>query len=141
MKPLRTLAWSSLLSATLAAGLAPSDALAQPPASIPDSVASPAHESFETFAIEWMQRLHRAEAQNKSAALGNGARDVSYRGFDQEFKTELRPTGNSKAPFVGMIRYLEREYRCKDSRALDCSVAKTTPVTEIFRFQDGRWVY
>ncbi len=139
MKTICTLAL--LLAATWVVGLAPSKAQAQPPASIPDASASPAHQAFQTFAVEWMQRLHRVEAQNKSSALGNGAVAVSYRGFDQEFKTELRPTGNAKAPYVGMIRYLEREYRCSDSRALDCKVQKTTPVTEVFRFQDGRWVY
>ena len=139
MKTLRALVWSSLLSTSLVAGLAPSGAQAQPPASIADT--SPAQQSFQTFAAEWMQRLHRVEAQNKSSALGNGATTVNYRGYDQEFKTELRPTGNTKAPYVGMIRYLEREYRCADSRALDCRVEKTTPITEVFRFQDGRWIY
>ncbi len=136
MKALRTLLCSSVLATSLWAGLG---AQAQPPASIADS--NPAHASFQTFAAEWMQRLHRVEAQNKSTLLGNGSTSVSYRGFDQEFKTELRPTGNAKAPYIGMIRYLEREYRCADSRALDCRVEKTTPVTEVFRFQDGRWVY
>jgi hypothetical protein len=136
MKALRILLCSSVLATSLWAGLG---AQAQPPASIADS--NPAHASFQTFAAEWMQRLHRVEAQNKSTLLGNGSTSVSYRGFDQEFKTELRPTGNAKAPYIGMIRYLEREYRCADSRALDCRVEKTTPVTEVFRFQDGRWVY
>jgi hypothetical protein len=136
MKALRILLCSSVLATSLWAGLG---AQAQPPASIAES--NPAHASFQTFAVEWMQRLHRVEAQNKSTLLGNGSTTVSYRGFDQEFKTELRPTGNAKAPYIGMIRYLEREYRCADSRALDCRVEKTTPVTEVFRFQDGRWVY
>ena len=136
MKALRILLCSSVLATSLWAG---AGAQAQPPASIADS--NPAHASFQTFAAEWMQRLHRVEAQNKSTLLGNGSTSVSYRGFDQEFKTELRPTGNAKAPYIGMIRYLEREYRCADSRALDCRVEKTTPVTEVFRFQDGRWVY
>jgi hypothetical protein len=137
MKSLRALVSLSLFSASL--GLASVGAQAQPPAAIADT--HPAQQSFQTFAAEWMDRLHRVEAQNKSNVLGNGTTSVSYRGYDHEFKTELRPTGNTKAPYVGMIRYLEREYRCADSRALDCQVEKTTPVTEVFRFQDGRWVY
>jgi hypothetical protein len=137
MKTLRALVSASLVSASL--GLAAVGAQAQPPASI--ASVHPAQQSFQTFAAEWMDRLHRVEAQNKSNVLGNGATTVSYRGYDHEFKTELRPTGNAKAPYIGMIRYLEREYRCADSRALDCRVEKTTPVTEVFRFQDGRWVY
>jgi hypothetical protein len=139
MKTLRALVWSSLISTSLVAGLAPGGARAESPASIAD--ANPAQQSFQTFAAEWMDRLHRVEAQNKSNARGNGATAVSYRGYDHEFRTELRPTGNTKAPYIGMIRYVEREYRCADSRALDCRVEKTTPVTEVFRFQDGRWVY
>jgi hypothetical protein len=138
MKALRAFFWSLLLAPSLVAGFGPA-AQAQAPASIAD--ANPAHDSFQTFAAEWMQRLGRVEAQNKSSVLGNGATNLSYRGFDDDFKTELRATGNVKAPYVGMIRYLEREYRCSDSRALDCRVEKTTPITEVFRFQDGRWVY
>lgn len=139
MMALRALFWSSLFATGLLAGLGPVAAQAQSPAAIADS--NPAQDSFQTFAAEWMQRLHRVEAQNKSSVLGNGATNLSYRGFDHDFKTELRATGNVKAPYVGMIRYLEREYRCADSRALDCRVEKTTPITEVFRFQDGRWVY
>lgn len=139
MMAFRALLWSSLLATSLLAGLGPVAAQAQSPAAIAD--ANPAQDAFQTFAAEWMQRLQRVEAQNKSSVLGNGATNLSYRGFDRDFKTELRATGNVKAPYVGMIRYLEREYRCADSRALDCRVEKTTPITEVFRFQDGRWVY
>jgi hypothetical protein len=30
---------------------------------------------------------------------------------------------------------------CADLRASNCHVVSTVPVTEVFRFRDGRWVY
>ena len=45
------------------------------------------------------------------------------------------------APFVGLLRYGEQLFSCSDTGATRCGVAHTTPVTEIFRFQNGRWVY
>ena len=35
----------------------------------------------------------------------------------------------------------EQVFTCADTGATRCRIASTTPVTEIFRFQNGRWVY
>jgi len=45
------------------------------------------------------------------------------------FETELRPTGNEQASWVGLLRYCEQ------------TPSKSTIVTEIFRFQAGKWMY
>ncbi len=122
-----------LAPALLAAGLvlpAPRVA-ADPPAAI--APAGKAHTSFEQFARSWMGKLQKAASKRS-----NG---LSYKGFDGDFKIELRPTGHAAAPYVGILRYQERTYRCTDSSATTCVIAAVTPVTEIFRFQGGRWIY
>jgi hypothetical protein len=135
---------------SLLSGLAPlllaSAALAQggaAPKAAPADVAT-ATASFDAFASQWMDRMQRVEAENRrkpSVARGAASSEVSYRGYTDEFRIELRPTGYPGAPFVGLIRYGEQLFTCADAGATRCGVRHTTPVTEIFRFQNGRWIY
>jgi hypothetical protein len=100
--------------------------------------------AFDAFASEWMSKMERVEDDNRrkpSVVRGGGTPQVSYRGYTDEFRVELRPTGYAGAPFVGLIRYGEQLFTCADPGATRCGVAYTTPVTEIFRFQNGRWIY
>lgn len=110
--------------------------LAEPPASIPssDPGMARAEASFQDFAKSWMQKMEAAEANNRQKAAGGG-----FRAYDEEFKIELKPTGSTSAPYVGLLRYEEQQ--CAAGSGGSCSVASTTLVTEIFRFQGGRWVY
>jgi hypothetical protein len=122
----------------------PLAACATPPAAIPDPGDRRARSSFKHFANDWMGKMHRLETQNRARpALRPGAERplVTFRGYGSDFTTELKPTGHPQAPYVGILRYTEHLYTCSDARAKRCSVASTTPVTEIFRFQDGRWIY
>lgn len=105
-------------------------------AAIPDKGRDVARASFDRFAQGWMEKMHGLEAANRRQTGAAG-----FRGYGREYRTELKPTGYARAPYVGVLRYEEHEYRCEDAAASRCSVASTTPVTEIFRFQDGRWVY
>jgi hypothetical protein len=106
-------------------------ALADDVASIPDSADERARASF-------------SEAQNRenpTVQPGPSENIVTYRGFDDGFTVELRPTGHPTAPFVGILRYNEQVYSCDGVDASKCTVASSLPVTEIFRYQGGRWVY
>jgi hypothetical protein len=111
------------------------------PAAIADSGNERAKMSFETFAKGWMEKAQRLEAaQKEKPAIRPGASAplVTYRGYGEDYSVELRPTGHAQAPYIGLLRYTEHLYSCADE---ECTVASTIPVTEIFRFQDGRWVY
>ena len=129
------------LSAVLLLGCA--TAWANPPAAIPNT--DPAHQraerSFNEFAEGWMQKMARVESQNRAnpKLASNGS--ATYRGYADDFKIELKPTGSSTAPWVGILRYHEMLYVCADRMVKSCSPSKTTRVTEIFRFQGGKWVY
>ncbi|MFV1977868.1 MAG: hypothetical protein ACC649_00815 [Myxococcota bacterium] len=113
-------------------------------AAIPDSADERARTSFSDFARSWMAKMQKNEAQNRKNPIvqpGPSENIITYRGFDEGFTVELRPTGHPAAPFVGILRYNEQVYSCNGVDASKCSVASSLPVTEIFRYQGGRWVY
>jgi hypothetical protein len=120
-------------------------AFAEPPASLDPSAAPVAAEaSFRAFARDWMAHVQaRGERERANPHLTPGARGViaTYRDVDGSFETELQPTGHPGSPFVGVLRYTENVFNCSDLRATDCHVVSSAPVTEVFRFRDGRWVY
>jgi len=99
-----------------------------------DPALARAEATFQSFASDWMKKMAAAEAHGKATASGG-----AYRGYADEFKIELKPTGSAAAPYVGLLRYQERQ--CAAGGASSCQVTSTTAVTEIFRFQGGRWVY
>lgn len=120
--------------------------LAGPPAAVAPASAKleEAKASFDRFARSWMKKMERAEANNRSRARptrkGRGWQ-LRYRAYGGALRTRLRPTGHAAAPFVGVLSYDEEEMVCETARAERCRVATIIPVSEIFRFQNGRWVY
>jgi hypothetical protein len=110
-------------------------AFAEPAAIAPrDPGYAKAEAAFQSFAADWMKKMSAAEAHERQKANGG-----AYRGYGDDFKIELKPTGSPTAPYVGLLRY--QEHQCAAGSGARCQVVGTTAVTEIFRFQDGRWVY
>ncbi len=119
---------------------------AGPPAAVAPASAEQARaeRSFDQFARRWMEKMERAEANNRAEARPRKqgqSWQVEYRGYGGALRTRLRPTGYPKAPFVGVLEYAEERMVCDTDRAARCRVAGSMPVTEIFRYQGGRWVY
>jgi hypothetical protein len=131
------------LALALALGLgAPARAGDAPRASASQARAAAA--AFEDFARKFMAEVRRREEREKRrprVAAGPESAVFTYRGYGGEFRTELRPTGQAAAPFVGLLHYTEHVYSCPDLKGGPCRVAASLPVTEIFRYRDGRWVY
>ncbi len=98
--------------------------------------------SLDLFAFSWMQQLRTQSTQPALETISYSTRRavLSYREFSSPL-TELKATGYAAAPFVGLIRYTERIYACFDSQRQQCVLSSSTPVTEIFRYQNGRWIY
>jgi hypothetical protein len=123
---------------------APALALADSPAAISDAGRSRAEVQFQQFAKTWMANVQKLQTQDRSKPTmraGAGGTQSSYRGYSEEFTVELRPTGHPSAPYVGLLRYTELMYSCPSPGATDCTVASRVPVTEIFRYENGRWSY
>ncbi len=134
----------TICTVTVALLLMAAPTIADEVAAIPNSADERARTSFSDFARSWMAKMAKNEAQNRESPTvqpGPSENIVTYRGFDEGFTVELRPTGHPVAPFVGILRYNEQVYSCNGIDASTCSVASSLPVTEIFRYQGGRWVY
>ena len=113
-----------------------------PAANAPLNVEDGVHAAFETFAQSWMAKVQRmADEQKPTVQPGASNTVVTYRDYGDEFTVELRPTGHAVAPYVGILRYQEQVYSCRGLSSNDCSLSSEIPVTEIFRYQGGRWVY
>jgi len=113
-----------------------------PAATSPVSVEDGVRSAFETFAQKWMAKVQRMAADQKPVVRPGAANTtVTYRGYGDDFTVELRPTGHAAAPYVGILRYQEQIFSCRDLGSNDCTLSSQVPVTEIFRYQDGRWVY
>jgi hypothetical protein len=129
------------LTAGLALAFAAAPALADSPAAIAPATEQ-AQASFTKFAQSWMDKVQRLAAEQKpSVQPGAANTTVTYRDYADEFTVELRPTGHAAAPYVGILRYHEQIFSCRNIAANDCSLSSQIPVTEIFRYQGGRWVY
>jgi hypothetical protein len=127
-----------------AALLAAAEASADSPAAIPESGRHRAGAAFDSFAASWMKKSRGLEARHRAKPTvkpGAAMPLVTYRGYSDDYHLELRPTGHPSAPYVGLLRYTELVYSCRSVAAKDCSIASSIPVTEIFRYQDGRWTY
>jgi hypothetical protein len=134
-----------LLTTTACLLLASSLSLAGPPAAIPeDDIQERTLRSFRIFASGWMEKMERVETRNRTRpeVRPSGSRtQVTYKGYASDYRIEIKHTGYAPAPFIGVLRYSEQLYSCTDAGLTRCRIASITPVTEIFRFQDGRWVY
>jgi hypothetical protein len=113
-----------------------------PAATAPVNVEDGVRAAFETFAQNWMAKVQRmADEQKPAVQPGASNALVTYRDYGDDFTVELRPTGHAVAPYVGILRYQEQVFSCRNLGANDCSLSSQVPVTEIFRYQGGRWVY
>ena len=100
--------------------------------------------AFREFARDFMANVRSQEQRERHkprVAAGPGAAVFTYRGYGEDFRTELRATGQAAASYVGLLHYTEHVYSCRDLDGGSCTVASTVPVTEIFRYQRGRWSY
>ena len=121
-----------LLAIALAAPLA-SAGWADPAAIAPSgSLRDQAASSFDDFARGWVEDMRRREARAREAGQ-------NHTGPGQEWRVELRPTGKARTPYVGILHFTEHHMRCSGADA--CQRTSSTGVSEIFRFQNGKWVY
>jgi hypothetical protein len=93
---------------------------------------------FRAFTGTWMDKL-RGESALRTVAASSGARDLKR--FSAEYSEEVKQTGSTSNPYVGILHYTEEFYRCTGPAEETCTMVESTPVTEIFRYQRGAWVY
>ncbi len=97
-----------------------------------------AFSKFRAFTESWMDSVRRANALQPVAAR-SGVYPLTR--FSITYTQEVKHTGSESNPYVGILHYAEEHYQCKDIDETDCVALDSTPVTEIFRYQNGVWVY
>jgi len=101
--------------------------------------------SFTAFCVAWMEKLAVRERENLARIEWRTTTDGvqgEYVGYSKEHRCEWKP---GPVP-IGKVTYREVRYRKRGdsvaaARASAPEVVEVTEVTEIFRFQDGKWVY
>jgi hypothetical protein len=88
--------------------------------------------SFEKFSQDWIGKM-------KTIAAARFATDRKR--LRETYEMELRPTGSSQAPYVGVLSYCEVTLECAGAAVESCKPSRSTVVKEMFRFQAGKWVY
>jgi hypothetical protein len=96
-----------------------------------------ARSAFDVFTQDWMNKL-RSSSAIRTVSTASGS---TIKRFSTTHTVEVKPTGSPSNPFVGVLHYTEESYNCSDAAQRNCTLADSTPVTEIFRFQNGKWVY
>lgn len=108
-----------------------------------------ANKLFADFVADWMKKLeginnaNRAKLKIQAVDGGYSCCYVHY-GPDREFW--IKRTDSPVTPFVGFLRYSEKtlqKYGKTQEEVLQDveRVIAETPVTEIFRYSKGKWVY
>ena len=119
-------------------------AVADRPASIAPDAQRRAEVSFASFAAGWMADLqHRMARERDKPRLRAGALApvATFREIADDYTIELQVTGRPQAPYVGVVHYPELVFTCANLATRDCPLAMESPVSEIFRYRAGRWVY
>ncbi|MSQ47554.1 MAG: hypothetical protein EXR78_04055 [Deltaproteobacteria bacterium] len=106
--------------------------------------------SFETFTLDWMKKLTEAEEYHRRELLkvsqSGDIFSAEYVGYLPQRFVAVKKTTSTETPFIGTLTYYERTLRCT-GKTKDAATqgpfeqVETTPVMEIFRFTNGKWVY
>jgi hypothetical protein len=110
----------------------------------PDPLADAMESSFRSFAKSWMDEALARAARNQArprAQERTGGLAFLYRAVADDYDVALERTGNPSSPYVGVLRYTEQTYTCRDAGGAECTLASSQPVSEVFRFRSGRWSY
>lgn len=132
-----------LVAAAVAVGLGLPGAASADPAKIAPGGGN-AERDFGKFANSWMADMKQREASNRNQPTIEryaGRTYATYTGYAPEWKTEVHATGDSSSPYVGVLQYKEQLFTCADETTRKCSVSRSTPVTEVFPYRNGKWKY
>lgn len=104
---------------------------------------------FADFVADWMKKLEDINNANRAKLkiqAVDGGFSCCYVHYGPEREFWIKRTDSPVTPFVGFLRYSEKtlqKYGKTQEEVLQNveRVIAETPVTEIFRYSKGKWVY
>lgn len=106
-------------------------------------------DSFTVFCGVWGDKLHEREIHNLKQMKWDSGKNwvqATYVGYSEPLSCVVEPTSANGPVPVGKIIYHEVVYEKRGSSVTEAErepgkAVETTEVTEIFRYQNGKWVY
>lgn len=103
-------------------------------------------EQFQTFCRDWMQKLAVRERDNMSNIKWNTKSDGvegEYVGYTTDHTCTVMGDGNEPVGKLTYeeIRYTKRGRTIADAQNSTPQPVETTAVTELFRYEKGKWIY
>jgi hypothetical protein len=101
-------------------------------------------QSFKSFCNNWVQILKKNKPGQVFCKESKEGYIAEYATMGDEHNTAIKKTTNKKTPFVGILKYREKVFKCSASTregaiAGPFRVASERNVTELFIYQNGEW--
>jgi hypothetical protein len=101
-------------------------------------------QSFKSFCNNWVQILKKNKPSQVFCKESKEGYIAEYATMGDEHNTAIKKTTNKKTPFVGILKYREKVFKCSAAtreRAIagPFRVASERNVTELFIYQNGKW--
>ena len=101
-------------------------------------------QSFKSFCNNWVQILKKNKPGQVFCKESKEGYIAEYATMGDEHDTAIKKTTNKKTPFVGILKYREKVFKCSASTregaiAGPFRVASERNVTELFIYQNGEW--
>jgi hypothetical protein len=101
-------------------------------------------QSFKSFCNNWVQILKKNKPGQVFCKESKEGYIAEYATMGDEHDTAIKKTTNKKTPFVGILKYREKVFKCSAATregaiAGPFRVASERNVTELFIYQNGEW--
>jgi hypothetical protein len=116
----------------------------------PAVVTEAVQQEFGAFALAWMDKIDAnavCTPDRKEIVSRNGKYVARYNETERAtMVAEVQTTTSAQTPYTGTIRYLENVYECEADSPEAAEKGpfvpvKSTPITEIFRYTNKKWLY
>jgi hypothetical protein len=101
-------------------------------------------QSFKSFCNNWVQILKKNKPGQVFCKESKEGYIAEYATMGDDHDTAIKKTTNKKTPFVGILKYREKVFKCSAATregaiAGPFRVASERNVTELFIYQNGEW--
>lgn len=105
--------------------------------------------SFQRFNQQWMQGLYKREEREKKNLVCKKVKGyyvAEYTGYSKTYSSTIKRTNCKETPYIGILNYREKKFvshakTFEETLHGPFNLIYECPVTEIFAFSNGEWLY